>query len=119
MKNLKRVCSLFLILCVAMGLYGTALAAGGFMDVLDSAAYAEAVAYVRDQGLMVGTGADTFSPDSAITRGQAAAILYRAAGSPAVTSGTAFPDVADTDYYAAVIAQNAVTAVFLTSVLYA
>lgn len=102
MKNLKRVCSLFLVLCVALGLYGTALAAGGggFTDVPDGAAYAEAVAYVRDQGLMVGTSTTTFSPDSTITRGQAAAILYRTAGSPAVTGGIAFPDVADTAYYA-------------------
>ena len=103
MRSLKRTCSLALALCFALGLYGTALAAGetgGFADVPEDAAYAESVAYVRDRGLMIGTGADTFSPNDATTRGQIATVLYRAAGSPAVDGGTGFPDVADAAYYA-------------------
>lgn len=103
MKKLKRVCPILLALCFAMGLCVTALAAGeadGFSDVSGDAWYAGAVAYVRDQGLMIGTGASTFSPDTTTTRGQIAVIVYRASGSPAVTGATAFPDVADTAYYA-------------------
>ena len=83
MKNRKRICSLLLVLCLAFGLFGTVLAAeetGGFSDVPDDASYAEAVAYVREQGLMVGTGDTTFSPDATTTRGQIVTILYRAAG---------------------------------------
>ena len=103
MKNRKWICSLLLVLCIAFGLFGTVLAAeetGGFSDVPDDASYAEAVAYVREQGLMVGTGDTTFSPDAATTRGQLVTILYRAAGCPTVAGDAAFPDVADTAYYA-------------------
>lgn len=102
-RNLKRVYSLLLVLCFVPGLCGTALAAGettGFSDVPDGTWCAEAVAYVRNRGLMVGTSSTTFSPNTTTTRGQIALILYRAAGSPSVTDGTAFPDVADTAYYA-------------------
>ena len=49
---------------------------------------------------MLGTSDTTFSPDTPTTRGQIAAILHRAAGCPAVTGGAAFPDVADSAYYA-------------------
>ena len=48
-----------------LGLYGTALAAEGsrgFSGVPDDAWCAEAVAYVRDRGLMVGTSDTTFPP---------------------------------------------------------
>ena len=51
MKNKKWIFSLFLTLCLALGLCGTALAVeetGGFLDVPDDAWYADAVAYVRD-----------------------------------------------------------------------
>ena len=79
----------------------TALAAGGvFSDVPDGAWYADAVEYVYDNGLMSGTSVTTFNPGGTTSRGQIATILYRAAGSPAVTGGTVFPDVNGTAYYA-------------------
>lgn len=78
----------------------TALAADtGFDDVPEDAWYADAVAYVREHGLMSGTSATTFSPDATTSRGQIATILYRAAGSPAVTGGTVFSDVDSGAYY--------------------
>ena len=49
---------------------------------------------------MNGTSATTFAPDATTTRGQMAAILYRAAGSPSAAGSTAFSDVPDTAYYA-------------------
>jgi flavodoxin len=62
------------------------------------------VAYVKEHGLMNGTSDTTFSPGEKTTsRGMIAAILYRVAGSPDFTGGTAFPDVADTAYYAIAI----------------
>ena len=94
-------CLAALILC--LGLSVTALAAvedTGFADVDADAWYAGAVEYVRDHGIMNGTGTTIFNPDGTTTRGQIAAILYRASGSPEVSGGTAFTDVADTAYYA-------------------
>jgi flavodoxin len=52
---------------------------------------------------MSGTGGGAFSPDASTSRGQIVSILYRAAGSPSFSGGTAFPDVADTAYYATAV----------------
>jgi flavodoxin len=74
-----------------------------FPDVPADAYYADAVAYVKEHGLMNGISDTAFSPGETTSRGMIAAILYRVAGSPDFTGGTAFPDVADTAYYAAAI----------------
>lgn len=76
------------------------LQASGFSDVAADAWYADAVEYVRDNGLMNGTAPTIFNPNGTTSRGQIAAILYRFSGSPAISGGKAFPDVADTAYYA-------------------
>ena len=91
MKNLKKLVSAFLAVVMLLAMSMTAFAAvsdTGFSDVAANAWYADSVAYVRDNGLMGGTSTTTFSPNAAITRGQIAAILYRASGSPAVSGGT-------------------------------
>ena len=101
---MKRFLGLFLAIAMLFALSTTAFAAvsdTGFSDVAADAWYADAVTYVRDNGLMSGTSATTFDPNGTTTRGQIATILYRAAGSPAATGGTAFPDVSGTAYYAA------------------
>jgi len=103
MKNLKKFVSVFLAVVMLLAMSMTAFAAvsnTGFSDVAANAWYADSVVYVRDNGLMGGTSTTTFSPDATITRGQIAAILYRASGSPAVSGGTQFPDVASNAYYA-------------------
>lgn len=64
----------------------------GFADVAANAWYADAVEYVRDNGLMSGTSTTTFSPDGTMTRAMLATTLYREAGSPAVTGTDAFSD---------------------------
>lgn len=64
----------------------------GFADVAANAWYADAVEYVRDNGLMSGTSTTTFSPDGTMTRAMLATTLYREAGSPAVTGADAFSD---------------------------
>ena len=56
-----------------------------FTDVADTAWYAADVRYVWEQGLMQGVTATTFSPDTSTTRAQFATVLYRMAGSPAVS----------------------------------
>ena len=103
MKNLKKLTSVFLAVIMLLAMNTTAFATvsdTGFSDVAANAWYADAVTYVRGHGLMSGTSTTTFSPEATTSRGQIAAILYRAAGSPAVTGGTDFPDVANTAYYA-------------------
>lgn len=100
---MKRVWSFLLVAAVLLSLAVPACAAAedaGFSDVAADAWYADAVEYVRNHGLMSGTSAATFSPNGTTSRGQIAAILYRASGSPAVSGGAAFPDVADGAYYA-------------------
>ena len=63
--------------------------------------------YVYDHGLITGIGGTTrFDPDGKLTRGQAATILYRMAGSPAPSADELqFSDVTDpgTFYYNAVL----------------
>lgn len=73
-------------------------------DVSENAYYAEAVRWALSKGITSGTTETTFSPDATCTRAQAVTFLYRASGSPAVSNGTEFGDVADGAYYA-----NAVT----------
>ena len=55
-----------------------------FTDVARTAFYATAVDYLVEQAITTGTTPSTFSPDSAVTRGQAAAFLWRFAGQPVV-----------------------------------
>ena len=81
-------------------------------DVAGDAYYAEAVRWALSEGITTGTSADQFSPDATCTREQAVTFLWRAAGSPAVSGGSAFEDVGADDYYARAVAwaaQNGVT----------
>ena len=76
----------------------------GFADVTADVWYADAVAYVQDNGLMSGTGDALFSPDAGMTRAMLATVLYRAAGSPTVSGADSFTDTAaDTWYSDAVV----------------
>lgn len=74
--------------------------ASPFADVAPGTWYYDAVLYAYEHGLMSGTGEGQFSPDLATSRGMIVTILYRLAGSPAVSGGSAFPDVAQGDWYA-------------------
>lgn len=102
MKNIKRLYAIILTLALAMGLCVPAMAAvedTGFSDVTADAWYAEAAVWCRDNGIMSGTSGTAFSPDTTMTRAMLAAVLYRAAGSPAVTGSADFSDVAANAYY--------------------
>ena len=70
-----------------------------FADVPEDAWYADAVAYVYEQGLMTGTGDTTFAPDVTTSRSMIAAILWRQAGSPAANDAVDFSDVAQGQWY--------------------
>ncbi len=57
----------------------------GFTDVEPGAWYAEAAAWCRENGVVSGTSETTFSPNETMTHAMLLTILYRAAGSPAVS----------------------------------
>lgn len=61
--------------------------------------YEKAQLWSKDKGISDGT-----QPDAAINRAQMVTMLWRAAGSPAAQSGTAFQDVAAGSYYAQAVA---------------
>lgn len=106
MKTCKRFGALLLALVLTFSLSVTAFAAvedTGFSDVDADDWFAASAVYVRDNGIMNGTSATTFDPNGTTSRGQIAAILYRAAGSPAASGGTDFSDVAETAYYASAV----------------
>ncbi len=79
--------------------------AGGemaFQDVVPGDWCYDAVRYVFEAGLMNGTSATAFTPNSSTTRGQIVAILYRLEGSPSAGQSQ-FSDVASGAYYAAAV----------------
>ena len=95
MGNLKRMGAALLSLALISSLNLSALAAvedTGYADVDAGSWYAQAVEYVRDNGLMSGTSDTQFSPGGTMTRAMLAQTLYRAAGSPAVSGSDAFTD---------------------------
>ena len=103
MKTCKRIGALLLALILTCSLSVTAFASledTGFSDVDADDWFAESAVYVRDNGVMNGTSDTTFNPNGTTSRGQIAAILYRAAGSPAVSGAADFPDVTAGAYYA-------------------
>lgn len=53
-----------------------------FTDVVESAWYKDAVRYVYENGIMSGTAANTFEPDTNTTRGMIATMLHRMDGKP-------------------------------------
>ena len=69
-----------------------------FTDVADSDWFYDPVCYVYSQGLMTGTSATTFEPNTSLSRAMLVAVLHRLEGSPAA-SGSDFTDVADGDWY--------------------
>lgn len=70
-----------------------------FTDVDQDKWYHEGVDYAIKNGLMNGTGADTFAPDATTTRAMVVTILYRLDGEPAVTKDIPFADVPAGQWY--------------------
>ena len=74
-----------------------------FTDVAESAWYADAVAYVYENGMMKGTSDTKFSPEQTTTRGMIVTILYRLEKEPSA-SAASFTDVASGKYYSKAVA---------------
>ena len=56
------------------------------------------IEFCLENGIMTGTGADTFTPDGTITRVQFATMFYRLAGSPETSGDSRFTDLTQ-DWY--------------------
>lgn len=64
-----------------------------FKDVAQTSWYYPAVRYVYEKKLMTGLSADTFSPETSITRAQMAQIIYNMEGKKPAKSPASFKDV--------------------------
>ena len=102
MKQAKRILSMLLSLCLVLGMIpGTVFAAASnpFTDVDAAEWYADAVQYVYEKGIMVGSSDTTFSPKVVTTRGMVVTLLHNLEGKPAA-EGTTFTDVPVGQWYA-------------------
>lgn len=70
-----------------------------FSDVRIADWFYNDVKYVYEKGMMSGTAADVFAPNTTTTRAMIVTILYRLEGSPAVTGTSAFVDVPAGQWY--------------------
>ena len=92
--------SLLLAFALTVSLCSATLAVDGFFDVPADAAYAPAVEWCREQGLMAGVSAGRFAPEGTLTRAMLATVLYRAEGMPAVSAALRYTDVPAGSWYA-------------------
>lgn len=99
----QKLLSMLLATAMAFSVAVPTLAAD-YSDVASVTWYADAVADMTARGLMNGVGGDRFDPSGTFTRAQLATVLYRMAGSPAVTGEDSFTDTEDNAWYT-----NAVT----------
>jgi len=82
-----------------------------FTDIPVGAWYAEAIDYCQQHGVMSGTSAATFEPESSLTRAMLATVLYRMTGSPAVSDEPSFTDMEAGAWYSNAVGWAAKTSV--------
>ena len=75
-----------------------------FADVRKTDWFYSDVEYVYKKGLMAGTGAKDFDPNSQLTRGMIVTILYRLEKEPAVSGVSGFADVDAAQWYGSAVA---------------
>jgi hypothetical protein len=71
-----------------------------FEDLVDDSFYADAVHWLFETRITVGTSPTTFAPEEFVTRGQMAAFLWRMCGEPEPAEPLSFKDVPPRAYYA-------------------
>lgn len=76
-----------------------AISADNFTDVKQSDYFYSAVRWGVEQGIIAGSGANTFSPNDTCTKAQILTFLWRANGSPEPTKSNPFNDVSESKYY--------------------
>ena len=96
---MKRLVSVLIAAVTLLALALPVMAAGPYTDVPDDAWYAESVYALREKGLMIGLSDTAFGPDRTFTRAQLATVLYRMAGSPAVSGEDSFTDTTSGSWY--------------------
>lgn len=79
----------------------TSDSANNFNDVDGcTAEQKNAIGVLFDKGIVRGNGPDAYGPDTAVTRGVAALVIWNAAGKPTKTaSGLPFQDIKEADWY--------------------
>lgn len=87
------------LLAVVMLLSLAIPAGAAFSDVSNNSWYADEVEYCRENGLMSGTSATEFSPNTPMTRDMLITVLYRLSGSPTVSGVSKFEDAVSGRYY--------------------
>ena len=75
-----------------------------FVDVTEDKWYYDAVAYVYQQGIMVGMSETTFEPNTTVNRAQVVQMLYNLEGQPQVSGDSGFSDIWDDQWYAKAVA---------------
>lgn len=75
-----------------------------FVDVTEDKWYYDAVAYVYQQGIMVGMSETTFEPNTTVNRAQVVQMLYNLEGQPQVSGDSGFSDIRDGQWYAKAVA---------------
>ena len=70
-----------------------------FSDVADDYWGKDGISYVVDKGLFNGTGYGRYSPEMPMNRAMICTVLYRFAGSPAVTDDSDYSDVKSGEWY--------------------
>ena len=93
---LTLVCFMFTLMPVAAMAEDNIMS---FSDVQPSDWYYTAVQYAAKEGIMTGTGDNSFSPNATLTRATLMTVLHRMEGSPAGTGISPFEDVADGQWY--------------------
>ena len=68
--------------------FNNAQKVSGYYDVFTDDWFGGDVSYVKDRGLMNGTGEGVFEPGTGASRGMVVTILYRLAGSPATAAAS-------------------------------
>lgn len=100
------------------GIGGMPCPSSGFADVDPSEWYHEAVDWAVSNGIMEGFDenagelAGLFGPDLALTRAQAAQILWNVEGKPVAERPAAFGDVSEDDWFAGAVAWAASEGIF-------
>ena len=97
---MKRLPPILLCAVLLISLAASACAAGsGYTDVTGDEWYAEAVAVLREKGIMDGVGDNRFDPNGIFTRAQLATVLYRLADKPTVSGEDGFTDTEPGKWY--------------------
>lgn len=94
-RTTRRGLSIALVIGMAAALLSSAPASGvaGFGDVHQGEFFTSAVQWMVDEDITNGTSAGCFSPYDAVTRGQAAAFMWRMEGEPDPRGAHGFVDV--------------------------